>query len=75
VQLGAQSPLEQAVEPFALVQPLPQPPQLLTSVLKFDSQPSAGSRLQLPKPAAQPENIQVPVEQSSPVAFAGAHDT
>jgi hypothetical protein len=50
-QVGAHAPAEHVAVPFALVQLLPQPPQLPVLVLRFASQPFCG----LPSQFANPE--------------------
>jgi hypothetical protein len=58
-------PPEQLAEAFARLHTVPQPPQLLTSVLVLISQPSAVTALQSAYPALQLEISQVPVAQLS----------
>lgn len=62
LQVGTQLISEHWVEPLALVQPTPQPPQLVTLVSGV-SQPLSALPSQLPKPGSQ-AILQVPVSQN-----------
>src|SRR6185312_12662538 len=52
-----------AAPPQVVRQAVPQPPQLLLSLMVLTSQPSATVPLQLAKPVLQPATVQLPTEQ------------
>jgi hypothetical protein len=58
--------------PFTVLHAMPQPPQLLVSIVVSISQPSNAWPLQLANPALQLITSQVPVAQSA-VEFGSAH--
>ena len=71
MQVGTHAPLVQAVAPLALVQAVPQAPQLVV-VFRAVSQPLGSLPSQLPEPELQELIAQLPVEQVA-VALARLH--
>jgi hypothetical protein len=69
VQTGVQTPATQLVVPFAFVQAMPQPPQLLMSVVVGVSQPFFGLPSQSAKPALQVGTQTPAVHAVEPCAF------
>jgi len=69
----AHTPLLQLAVAFGRLQIVVQSPQCMTSVIRFDSQPSLTSALQSRWPAAQVTILHAPPEQV-PVPFGGAQD-